>query len=152
MRFHLPIFGQDAEIRDFIPHKVVVAYNEAMYRGVQIKSTAVTATKEELLKEFGPETIAALDAMPPAEYEAKFSELRQEYLRRSMDLQGMTMGNVEEANMRKVVGMVLTIAGKQVTRETIEELPHEDFELILEKVQEVADASSKKKASAPSAS
>jgi hypothetical protein len=145
MQFNLPTSGLSATIRDFLPHKVVASYNEAMYRGVKIKPGTVSATKEELLKEFGPETIRSLDQLTDNEYDKRLAELREDYLRRNMEMEGMTLGNVEEANMRKVVGMLTDLGGKPATRDDVDELPHQDFETILEKIEGVADAASKKK-------
>jgi hypothetical protein len=152
MQVNLPIIGKSAILRDFIPHRVVLAYNEAMYKGVKIKQSAVSATKEELLQEFGPETIRSLDELPASEYDKKFAELREDYLRRHMEMEGMELGNVQEANLRKLEGMVLEIGGEPATRQTIEDLPTEDVETLIEAVEGIAAETRKKKASAPSAS
>lgn len=148
MNVLLPVSGSAVVLRDFVPHKVVLAYNDAMYKGVQIKSSAVSATKEELGQEFGLTTLQELEELPPGPYEKKLAELREEYLRRQMDVEGLTLGNVQEANVRKVAGMVVQIGGVAATREAVEDLPTEDVEFLLERIEEISDAARQKKASA----
>ena len=148
MQVTLPHSGKTVVLRDFVPHKVVVHANEALYKGVQIKSHAMSPTKEELQQEFGIKAIQELNEMEGDAYEKRLAELKESFLRRKVEMEGMTLGNVEEANIRKVSGIVEKIDDTPATRELVEELPHDDFGFLLAKYEEIFAGEDQKKSSA----
>ena len=148
MQVTLPRSGKKADLRDFVPHRVVVDANEALYKGVQIKSHAMSPTKEELQEEFGVEVIASLDSVDGEAYEKKLALLKEEFLRRKVEMDGMTLGNVQEANIRKVAGITQKLDGIEATRDAVEDLPHDDFAFLLTKYEEIFAGNDQKKSSA----
>lgn len=146
MQVTLPISKSAVQLRDFIPHKVVLAFNEAMFKGVQISSAVMNPTKEEMLAEFGADVMRQADELDEPAHSKRLAELREQYVGRKMEMKGMTLGNAQEANLLRVVGMVQTINGAASTREAIEELPHDDVLFLLAEIEKISEMQEAKKA------
>jgi hypothetical protein len=151
MQVKLPISEQMAEIRDFVPHRVATEFQDEagkMLRGLPADLVQRVPSKEELLAEFGPEEMAALDALKEGEYDERLKLLQQEYVGRKVAASGVDIGSAHEANLVKVTGMVLRIGDAEASREMILDLPHEDVLFLLEEIEKVWDEQRKKKSSA----
>jgi len=143
MQFLLPISELSVTIRDFVPHRVAVAFNDAAYKALNVDQSVIgrQVTKDELLSEFGVEAIRKLDELPPGEYEKELSRLREQYV--GSRIKAVDITCIQKANMVKVTGMVTGM-----TEEQILDLPHEDVLFILEKIEEVWNNQRKKKSNA----
>jgi len=140
----LPISQIEAELKKFMPHGVAAAANEAMFpEGVNASS--VQATKEDLLREFGPKTIRELDNLPEGEHEKRLEELRQKYAENRLKDQKVKLQDVNRSNLIKVRGMLVKLDGKEPTDDAINDLPEEDFQGLLQEIANIADSETAKK-------
>jgi hypothetical protein len=142
VQFSLPVTKQVVQIRDYMPHGVVSKVQEAMFQGVNIASDVLTPSKEQLHAEF-PERMAEINGLPEKEYQKALQAVRSEYAQRKMKFEGLSLKNAEEANVRRIEGMVTQPEDK--LREWANNLPEKDFQTILQKIEAVENGEDAKK-------
>lgn len=124
-----------------------------MLEGVDIGSQVLGCTKEELVQEFGPDRMKEVDALPDSEHKKQMQMLREEFMRRRMNVRGLSLKNAEEANLRRVEGMVLEVDGKTDIniRQWANDLRESDFQFLLERILELENDPKESGSSEPSA-
>jgi len=138
MQFSLPYSEEKVEIRDFIPHKVAKEVNAAMYKGITVSQLSVSATKQELINEFGPKVMEEVDKLSVDEYKKKMEELKQDLIKSRMSLEGLSLANIESGNMVKVCGMVTKVGDDNApSQKVFDEMAQQDYDCILENISKI---------------
>jgi len=140
MTFDLPRSKKTVVLKDFIPHGVHAKVQAALTRNMKIDPTMLNPTKEQLLQEFGADEFAKLNELPQADYEKRLVEMRSDFVRRNIKIESLSLENAEEANMHRCVGMVESLDGKAPYKDDINNLPEEDVQEILRKINEIENA------------
>ncbi len=128
-----------------MPHSLAAKVNEAMFRGVKLAPSTKEPTRLELEEEFGTDELEKIDELPPMEGIERIKELKQRYPKENTQIDGLSMENIEAANLCKVEGMLVTLDGKAPTREAVGALPEEDFQYVLGQIEALTDPVRKKK-------
>jgi len=137
MEITLPYCKKKAVLKDFIPHGVAAAHQQAMFKGMKMNMGDFNPDKGDLVEKFGEKVMKKLDAMPEKEYDVEFRRLQGELLASKMDIDGVGLGNIEAANMSKILGMVKEVDGKKPDEETINDLEQSDYQKIMETIAEI---------------
>lgn len=151
MKFQLPSSKTEAVIRDYIPHGVHAKVQGILTRNLKVDFSSLNPTKEQLLQEFGKDEMESLDALTGAEYDKALAQLNGKYVTRQIKVEQFSLESAEEANVAKVEGMTISLNGKPATREDIDNLPESDYQLLLQRINEIEQAPLDSGSSEPSA-
>ncbi len=137
MEITLPYSGKKVVLKEYIPHGIASKFQQTMFRGVKTNLGALNPDKADLIEAYGEKRIKEIDKLPGNEYESALRKLKSEYVTKQMELDDAGLSNMEEANMVKILGMVIQLDGKEPKKEDIEELAEPDYHAIVEAILEI---------------
>lgn len=147
MKIILPYNKKEVVLKEYIPHGVTTRFQQTIFKGVKTNLGSLNPDKGDLADAFGVERIQALDKMKEKEYDAELKKLQSEFITHKIELDDGGIGNMEEANMVKVLGMVISIGGKSIERENVDELHESDYMAIMEAITEIENLPLEKESS-----
>lgn len=134
----LPFSKKKAAIKDYVSHGAQVAYQKAMFQGVNVNFANFKPSMEDLTEQFGAEEMKRIDAIPnDEERKMQIAALTEKYILSKVKMEDVGLANIESANSAKMLMMVVEIDGKKPTNEDINDLHQDDYLTILRKIEEI---------------
>lgn len=140
MQFTLPVTRKTVVLKDYLPHGVYAKVQAALTKNITLDSSVINPTKEQIYLDLDKEEIKRLDSLPPQQYEKDMKILKEEYVKRHINIGDINLQSAEEVNMIRAEGMILTINGQKPNREMLDDLPQPDFEEILNRITSIESA------------
>lgn len=143
--------GIPVELRGYVPHGIAARFQQNMFKSIKTNLAELKPNQEDLVKQFGEETIRNLDSMSGELYDEELQRLENEYAMSHMEMEKTGLENVEEANTQLIVDMIVLWDNNDATEEQIKkaifELPESDYKLLLKTVNGIKNTPLVKKTS-----